>query len=143
MLDDILYKIILVAIVFVVTLVVAMYSTYAERKIAAFLQDRIGPNRAGPYGILQPMADGLKMFMKEEVIPGTSNRGLFIIGPGLCILTAFMSGVIIPWGSVINVGGVEYSLQITDVNIGVLYLFGVGVCVCWRVGLWVRVCVVV
>lgn len=102
-----------------------MYSTLAERKVAAFLQDRVGPNRAGPFGILQPLADGIKMFMKEEVIPSTSNRFLFIIGPGLCMLTAFMSGVIIPWGDVIEIDGVEYSLQITDVNIGILYLFGV------------------
>ena len=123
--EFLIYKSLLVVIIFVITLVVAMYSTYAERKIAAFLQDRIGPNRAGPFGILQPMADGMKMFMKEEVIPGTSNRVLFIIGPALCILTSFMTGVVIPWGTAINIAGTEYPLQITDVNIGILYLFGV------------------
>ena len=123
--EYLIYKSILVLLVFVITLVVAMYSTYAERKIAAFLQDRIGPNRAGPFGLLQPLADGAKMFMKEEVIPGTSNKALFIIGPGLCILTSFMTGVVIPWGTSININGNEYSLQITDVNIGILYLFGV------------------
>ncbi len=60
-----------------------MYSTYAERKVAAFLQDRLGPDRAGPFGILQPLADGVKMFMKEEIIPTNANKWLFIVGPGL------------------------------------------------------------
>lgn len=121
----ILYKAILVIVVFAITLVVAMYSTYAERKVAAFLQDRIGPNRAGPFGILQPLADGIKMFMKEEVIPGTSNKALFIIGPSIAMLTACMTGVVIPWGPSLTIGEETYSLQITDVNIGILYLFGV------------------
>ena len=124
-LSILIYKIILVIVVFAVTLVVAMYSTYAERKVAAFLQDRIGPNRAGPFGILQPVADGIKMFMKEEVIPGASNRALFIIGPSLVLLTACMTGVVIPWGSPLIIDGTVYPLQITDVNIGILYLFGV------------------
>jgi len=120
-----IYKIILVVVVFAITLVVAMYSTYAERKVAAFLQDRIGPNRAGPFGILQPLADGVKMFMKEEIIPGASNKALFIIGPCLVLLTACMTGVVIPWGPSLTINGTEYPLQITDVNIGILYLFGV------------------
>ncbi len=120
-----IYKFILVLIVFAVTLFVAMYSTYAERKVAAFLQDRIGPNRAGPFGILQPLADGIKMFMKEEVIPGASNKALFIIGPSLVLLTACMTSVVIPWGSPLTINGTVYPLQITDVNIGILYLFGV------------------
>ncbi len=124
-LSFLIYKTILVVIVFSITLLVAMYSTYAERKIAAFLQDRIGPDRAGPFGILQPLADGIKMFMKEEVIPSASNKALFIIGPSVFILTACMTGVVIPWGPPLTIGGTEYSLQITDVNIGILYLFGV------------------
>lgn len=123
--EYLIYKSLLVVIVFVITLVVAMYSTYAERKIAAFLQDRIGPNRAGPLGLLQPLADGVKMFMKEEVIPGTSNRALFVLGPAISILFSFLTGSVIPWGSNVNILGSEYSLQIADVNIGILYLFGV------------------
>ncbi len=120
-----IYKLIIVLIVFVMTLVVAMYSTYGERKIAAFLQDRVGPDRAGPFGILQPLADGVKMFMKEEMIPSVSNKVLFIIGPGISMMTAFLTGVIIPWGKSLNIDGVEYPLQITDLNISILYLFGV------------------
>src|SRR5580704_17862261 len=100
MLPFITYKLILIIVVFSVSLVVAMYSTYAERKVAAFLQDRLGPNRAGPYGLLQPVADGLKMFMKEEIIPDVSNKWLFILGPCIAMLTALMTGVVIPWGGV-------------------------------------------
>ena len=82
----IIEKFILVAVIFGISLVIAMYSTYAERKVAAYLQDRLGPDRAGPFGILQPLADGVKMFMKEEIIPTTSNKWLFIVGPGLALL---------------------------------------------------------
>ncbi len=102
-----------------------MYATYGERKIAAFMQDRMGPSRAGPWGILQPAADGLKMFMKEEIIPDVSNKALFIIGPCIAMLTACMTGVVVPWGDSIEIGGTKYPLQISDINIGVLYVFGV------------------
>src|SRR3982750_3216321 len=121
----IIIKIILIVSVFLVSLLIAMYSTYAERKVAAFMQDRLGPNRAGPFGILQPLADGVKMFMKEEIIPNVSNKFLFILGPSLAMLTACMTGAVIPWGGSIVINGTEYALQIADVNIGILYLFGV------------------
>lgn len=120
-----IYKLILVIAVFAITLVVAMYATYGERKVAAFLQDRIGPNRAGPFGILQPMADGLKFFMKEEIIPVVSNKFLFVLGPSLAMITALMAGVLIPWGNTIIIGGQAYSLQIADLNVGMLYVFAV------------------
>src|SRR5689334_19014448 len=94
----ILEKAILISVVIGVSLVIAMYETYAERKVAAFMQDRRGPNRAGPFGILQPLADGVKLFMKEEIIPNTSNKFLFIAGPGLAMLTAMMTSAVIPWG---------------------------------------------
>lgn len=123
--DPLIFKGIIVAILFGVTLVIAMYSTYMERKVAAFMQDRIGPNRAGPFGLLQPLADGIKMFMKEELIPSVSNKWLFIIGPCIAILTATMTGVVIPWGGPITIGGQKFDLQVADLNIGILYLFGV------------------
>jgi len=102
-----------------------MYSTYAERKVAAFFQDRIGPNRAGPFGILQPLADGAKMFMKEEIIPANSNKFLFIVGPSLAIMTACIGSAVIPWGETLSIGGHRIPLQVTDINVGVLYIFGV------------------
>src|SRR5919199_1856809 len=121
----ILEKFILIAVIVTTALIVAMYSTYAERKIAAFLQDRHGPNRAGPFGILQPMADGLKLFFKEEIIPLTSSKTLFILGPMLAMITATMTSAVIPWGSTIDIAGRQVPLQIADINIGILYIFGV------------------
>src|ERR1700761_7156227 len=118
-------KAVLILIIISVSLLIAMYETYAERKVAAFMQDRRGPNRAGPGGILQPLADGLKLFMKEEIIPTSSNRFLFIMGPGLAMLTAMMTSAVVPWSSHINLGGRQISLQIADINIGILYIFGV------------------
>ncbi|MCI0750207.1 MAG: NADH-quinone oxidoreductase subunit NuoH [Flammeovirgaceae bacterium] len=125
MMSFLLYKLILVVIIFTITLLVAAYSTYAERKVAAFLQDRIGPDRAGPFGILQPLADGLKFIMKEEIIPNVSSRFLFVMGPSIAMMTALMAGVVIPWGDSLMINGNEYPLQITDINIGILYTFGV------------------
>ncbi|HTI59598.1 NADH-quinone oxidoreductase subunit NuoH [Mucilaginibacter sp.] len=122
---DILIKFGLIVIIFLISLLIAMYSTYAERKIAAFLQDRVGPNRAGPFGILQPLADGAKMFMKEEIIPTTSNGFLFIVGPSLAIMTACIGSAVIPWGETLVIGGHRIPLQVTDINVGVLYIFGV------------------
>jgi NADH-quinone oxidoreductase subunit H len=120
-----LYKLILVVAIFLITLLIAAYSTYAERKVAAFLQDRIGPDRAGPFGIFQPLADGLKFIMKEEIIPVVSNKFLFVLGPCIAMMTALMAGVVIPWGNTLTIGGEEYVLQIADLNIGVLYMFAV------------------
>jgi NADH-quinone oxidoreductase subunit H len=121
----ILYKLTLVLLVFLIALGVAAYATYGERKVAAFMQDRVGPDRAGPFGLLQPIADGIKMFMKEEMTPTASNSSLFVLGPSIAMLTALMAGVVIPWGSPITIGGESMSLQITDINIGILYIFGV------------------
>jgi NADH-quinone oxidoreductase subunit H len=121
----VLEKFILIGAIVTIALVVAMYSTYAERKVAAFLQDRVGPNRAGPFGLLQPMADGLKLFMKEEIIPTVSSKFLFILGPMLAMITAMMTSAVIPWGSTIDIGGRQVPLQIADINIGILYVFGV------------------
>ncbi len=123
--EFILFKLVLVIAVFTVSLLVAMYSTYGERKIAAFFQDRLGPNRAGPFGLLQPLADGVKMFMKEEIIPTNADKALFILGPCIMMMTACMTGVVIPWGNSLIINGQEYMMQITDINIGILYVFGV------------------
>jgi NADH-quinone oxidoreductase subunit H len=125
MISFLIYKAILVGVIFAITLFIAAYSTYAERKVAAFLQDRIGPDRAGPFGILQPLADGMKFIMKEEIIPNVSNKLLFVLGPSIAMLTALMAGVVIPWGGTLEIGGESYILQIADLNIGILYVFAV------------------
>jgi NADH-quinone oxidoreductase subunit H len=118
-------KLILIGGIISLSMVVAMYSTYAERKVAAFLQDRIGPNRAGPFGLFQPLADGLKLFMKEEIIPAMSSKFLFVLGPMLAMITALLTSAVIPWGSTIEIAGHTVPLQIADINIGILYIFGV------------------
>jgi len=122
---EIIFSLVLIVVIFLISLVIAMYSTYAERKIAAFFQDRVGPNRAGPAGILQPLADGAKMFLKEEIIPTNSSKFLFIVGPSLAIMTACIGSAVIPWGQRIQIGSKLYDLQVTDINVGVLYIFGV------------------
>jgi NADH-quinone oxidoreductase subunit H len=118
-------KISLVLGMFLLALGVAAYATFGERKVSAIMQDRVGPNRAGPFGLLQPLADGMKMFMKEEVIPAHSNRWLFILAPGLAMMTALMAGVVIPWSSPVMIEGQSFNMQVSDLNIGILYIFGV------------------
>ncbi|NVN94671.1 MAG: NADH-quinone oxidoreductase subunit NuoH [Bacteroidetes bacterium] len=121
----IIYKIILISAIMMISLLVAMYSTYFERKFAAWFQDRLGPNRAGPFGLMQPLADGLKLLFKEEFMPNTANRFLFIMGPMLAMFVALLTSAVIPWGSFIVIEGKEYSLQVADVNIGILYIVAV------------------
>ncbi|MCF3111429.1 NADH-quinone oxidoreductase subunit NuoH [Niabella sp. CC-SYL272] len=121
----IIEKLVLIAAIVTLSMVVAMYATYGERKVAAFIQDRIGPNRAGPLGLLQPLADGGKLFFKEEIIPLASSKFLFILGPLLAMVTALLTSAVIPWGSSMTIGNRAVPLQVADVNIGILYVFGV------------------
>ncbi len=120
-----LYKLILIVVIFTITLLIALYSTYAERKVAAFMQDRLGPDRAGPGGLLQPLADGIKMFTKEEIMPNTSDRLLFLLGPVIAMMTALMTSAVVPWGRDLVIGGRHFSLMVANINIAVLYIFGV------------------
>jgi NADH-quinone oxidoreductase subunit H len=105
---------------------IAMYTTLAERKVAAWLQDRRGPNRAGPFGIFQPLADGGKLFFKEEIIPLASNKFLFILGPGLAMITALLTSTVIPWAApFVTKGGNVIPLQVADVDMGILLAFSI------------------
>jgi NADH-quinone oxidoreductase subunit H len=121
----IIEKGIFITIIFAITMLMAMYSTLAERKIAAWLQDRIGPNRAGKGGLLQPVADGLKLFTKEEFLPDTPNKFLFIVGPAVSMSVALMTSAVIPWGDKLNLFGRDITLQATDIDVAILYVFGV------------------
>jgi NADH-quinone oxidoreductase subunit H len=121
----IIEKLILIVIIVFASLGIALYTTFGERKVAAILQDRPGPNRAGPFGLLQPLADGLKLIMKEEIIPNASSRWLFILGPGLAMTASLMTCAVIPWGTSLHLFGRTIELQIADVNIGILYVFAV------------------
>jgi len=118
-------KSILIVVVFGITMIMAMYSTWAERKVAAFLQDRVGPNRAGWGGLLQPLADGMKLFAKEEFEPDTKNRFLFFVGPAIAMSTALMTSAVIPWGDKLHIFGRDVILQATDIDGSLLYIFAI------------------
>ena len=121
----IIEKSVLIFVVFGITMIMAMYSTWAERKVAAFLQDRVGPNRAGWGGLLQPLADGMKLFAKEEFEPNTKNRFLFFVGPGIAMSTALMTSAVIPWGDKLHIFGRDVVLQATDIDGSLLYIFAI------------------
>lgn len=121
----IIEKSVVIVVVFAFTMIMAMYSTWAERKVAAYLQDRIGPNRAGWGGLLQPLADGLKLFSKEEFTPNTPNKFLFMVGPGIAMATALMTSAVIPWGDKLHLFGRDIILQATDIDVALLYIIGV------------------
>ncbi|EHQ42738.1 MULTISPECIES: NADH-quinone oxidoreductase subunit NuoH [Myroides] len=118
-------KAVIIVVVFAITMLMAMYATLAERKIAAWIQDRLGPNRAGKGGVLQPLADGLKLFAKEEYEPTTPNRFLFKFGPFLAMTLALMTSAVLPWGDKFVLFGREIILQAADLNVGILYVLAV------------------
>lgn len=122
--DLLTFKIILVVALFAVSLGVAAYSTWGERKIAALLQDRIGPNRAGPLGIFQPLADGGKLFFKEGFVPDSAQKFLFYLGPAITMFISLVTGAVIPWGKTLDIGGTSFDIQVANLDIGVLYLMG-------------------
>lgn len=123
--SEVMEKLALSGVLVVLALVVAMYSTWAERKVAGYIQDRRGPDRAGWGGLLQPLADGGKLFFKEEITPAHSEKFLFILGPTLAMTLALMTGAVIPWSSEFSWGDSVINPLIADVNIGYLYILGV------------------
>jgi NADH-quinone oxidoreductase subunit H len=98
------------------------YVTYYERKALARIQVRIGPNRAGPWGIIQPLADAVKLIFKEEMIPARADKLLFVLAPVITVLPALIITAVIPWGRSITLFGREINLYLADINVGVLYL---------------------
>jgi NADH-quinone oxidoreductase subunit H len=124
-----------VLVAFVFVLLTVAYATYAERKIIGHMQVRLGPMRTGWHGLLQPIADGLKLFFKEEIIPAQSSKFAFLVAPLVALIPAFISFAVIPFGETITIGGYQIPLQIAavydpagdrvlDVNVGVLYILG-------------------
>jgi len=120
-----LEKFVLILVVFTVTLIFAMYSTWGERKVAGFIQDRYGPNRAGIFGILQPVADGAKLFSKEEFVPANSNKILFALGPSVAMIVSLLGTAVIPWAQEFIIAGYHLIPQVADVNVALLYIVAV------------------
>ena len=108
------------------TLLIATIMTWVERRGSALIQDRLGPNIAGPFGLLQPLADGIKLFTKEEFVPKHAHKILFTLGPVLFAVQAFSAYAVIPFGDKILIDGKEIILQVADVNIGFLFVLAVG-----------------
>jgi len=98
------------------------YLVLAERKISAYIQNRLGPNRVGPWGLLQPLADGLKFMFKEDVIPTHVNRVLYLAAPVAILIPALMGFAVVPFGDTITIMGRTIRLQVADLNIGILYI---------------------
>jgi NADH-quinone oxidoreductase subunit H len=96
---------------------------WLERRGAGLIQDRPGPNRVGPFGLLQPLADAVKFFMKEDLIPANTDRFLFVIAPGIALFSALTTFAVIPYGPTVTIGGRTIPLVGADVSIGILYLF--------------------
>src|SRR5213594_1658150 len=94
-----------IIVVFLVLSLVIAYLTLAERKVAAFIQVRLGPMRVGPYGLLQPIADGLKLMLKEDIVPNQADKWIFTLAPIITLIPAFIVFAVIPFGPTINILG--------------------------------------
>lgn len=101
------------------------YTTLYERKVLARMQVRVGPNRAGPFGILQPVADGIKLIFKEELTPSKADKFIFILAPIITVIPALIITAVIPWGETVNLFGKTYTLYLVDINVAVLYIMAV------------------
>ncbi len=111
-----------VLIIFAGTMLTVLIMIYAERRVSAFMQGRLGPNRVGPQGLLQPIADGIKFLMKEDIIPAGVDKPVYLIAPAMLLIPALMTFAVIPFGSDISLFNRNISLQVADINIGILYI---------------------
>ena len=100
------------------------YIVLAERKILAFIQSRLGPMRVGPHGLLQPIADTIKLLLKEDIVPGRVDLAIFLISPIMVVVTAFTTLSLIPWGEGFTLFGYQIPGAIADVNVGILLILG-------------------
>jgi NADH-quinone oxidoreductase subunit H len=111
-----------IGIVLVVLLLLAAYLSYFERKFLAWLQIRLGPNRAGPFGLLQPIADAIKLLVKEDIVPSKADRLIFLYAPAVVAGTALLIFAVVPFGQGIAIDGHPIPMVISDLNVGLLYI---------------------
>src|SRR5215470_6159644 len=121
----ILIPLIKIAIILAILPLLVAALTLAERKIIAFMQVRLGPMRVGPWGLLQPIADPIKLLLKEDIVPERADRWIFTLAPVICLIPAFIVLAVIPIGPTITIFGKQISMYVTDINIGVLYVMSV------------------
>lgn len=112
-------------VIFGAVMLTMTYITLAERKILGYMQIRPGPNRVGPWGLLQPIADGIKLFLKEDIIPDKASKVVFVIAPAMALIPAVMTLAVIPFGPAVTIMGRQVDIYMADVNIGILYIFAV------------------
>jgi NADH-quinone oxidoreductase subunit H len=124
MANELLGWVIQIGVILVVVLTAVAYLTLLERRVMSAIQLRIGPNRVGPWGLLQPAADGLKMIFKEDIIPTAANKLLYVAAPALLLVPAMMTLIVIPYGSEITLFGYTIPLHVTRMNVGILYVLG-------------------
>ena len=119
--DDPLWLIILkVVVIFAFLMVMTLFMIWFERRVVGRMQQRPGPNRVGPFGLLQSLADGLKLAFKEDIMPAMADRGVFILAPIIPAITAFTASSVIPIGGEVSIFGEHTVLQVTDLPVGVL-----------------------
>ncbi len=112
-------------VVFVVLLLLTAYNTLFERKVLGHIQVRYGPNRVGPFGLLQPIADGVKAFFKEDLVPARADRVVFMMAPAISVISVLCLAAVIPFGNKIGLLGREIKLVVADIDMGLLYLFAI------------------
>ena len=115
-----------VIVVFVVLLLCVAYLTWLERKVLGHMQVRYGPMRTGWHGLLQPIADGIKLFFKEDIVVEKANKVIYVLAPFIVAVCAFASFAVVPFGNVITLFGHTIDLRVADVDIGILYIFALG-----------------
>jgi NADH-quinone oxidoreductase subunit H len=122
--DVLLEWVIKSAIILFVLVTAVAYLTLLERKVMSWIQLRIGPNRVGRWGLLQPLADGIKMIFKEDIIPTEANRWLYVVAPAMSLIPALMTFIVIPYGGEVHIPGIQrpIPLHVTSLNIGLLYV---------------------
>jgi NADH-quinone oxidoreductase subunit H len=112
-------------LIFVVCVLATLMSVWGERRIVARMQQRLGPNRVGPFGLIQALADGVKLALKEDLIPKAADRIVFVIAPIISATTCFMAFAVIPLSGKVNLFGHDTVMQMTDIPVGVLYVFAI------------------